>query len=60
MRRAILNLDLVFHFARHGHGFDNQGQLARVRCPTLVLGGALDPVCSIEDQREIAAALRTH
>ena len=57
MRRAILNLDLLFHFARHGHGFDYLGQLARVRCPTLVLGGGLDPVCPIEDQAEIAAAL---
>jgi proline iminopeptidase len=28
-----------------------------VRCPTLVLGGELDPVCPIELQAEIAAAL---
>ena len=60
MRRAILNLDLLFYFARHGHGFDYLGQLASVRCPTLVLGGALDPVCPIEDQQEIAAALPPH
>ena len=31
-----------------------------MRCPTLVLGSALDPVCPIEDQEEIAAAIPRH
>ncbi|MEN8160808.1 MAG: alpha/beta fold hydrolase [Myxococcota bacterium] len=58
LRRSILNLDLLYHFARNGVDFDLRPGLANVRCPTLVLGGALDPVCPIEDQEEIVAALR--
>jgi proline iminopeptidase len=32
-------------------------ELYRVQCPTLVLGGSLDPVCPIEDQEDIVRAL---
>ena len=28
-----------------------------MRCPTLVLGGEDDPICPIDDQADIAAAL---
>lgn len=31
--------------------------LAGAQCPVLVLAGQLDPVCPIEDSRDIAAAL---
>lgn len=37
--------------------FDLLRQLSTLVCPVLVLGGALDPVCPIEDQEDIAAAL---
>ena len=57
LRRSIMNLNLLFHFARNGMGFDFRDALASVACPTLVLGGALDPICPIEYQEEIAAAL---
>jgi proline iminopeptidase len=51
-------LDVMFHFAAdEDRRFDLRAGLARVRCPVLVVGGALDPVCPIEDQEEIAAAL---
>ncbi|HEX2485001.1 MAG TPA: alpha/beta fold hydrolase [Myxococcota bacterium] len=51
-------LDVMFHFAAgEDRTFDLRGGLSRVRCPALVVGGALDPVCPIEDQEEIAAAL---
>ncbi len=51
-------LDVLFHFA----GGENRTMnllpgLAKVRCPTLVMGGEQDPVCPIEDQAEIAEAL---
>ncbi len=44
----------------HGEGrsFDILARLARIACPTLVLGGELDPMCPIECQRDIAAAIR--
>ncbi len=51
-------LDVMFHFAAgEVRTMDLREGLAKVRCPTLVLGGAQDPVCPIEDQEEIAAAL---
>jgi proline iminopeptidase len=54
-------LDVMFHFgAGEDRTFDLRAGLARVRCPALVVGGALDPVCPIEDQEEIAAALPPH
>jgi proline iminopeptidase len=41
-----------------GRRFDLLGELGRIRCPTLVLGGKLDPMLPIECQRDIAAAIR--
>jgi len=56
--RVRWNLDLLYHFARgEARRFDYREALSAVRCPTLVLGGTRDPVCPIEDQEEIAAAL---
>ncbi len=50
--------DVLFHFAGGEiREMDLLPGLAGVRCPTLVLGGEQDPVCPIEDQVEIAAAL---
>jgi proline iminopeptidase len=34
--------------------------LARAQCPVLVLAGKLDPVCPLDDARDIAAALPQH
>lgn len=56
--RTVFALDVMFHFAAGEiRTMDLAPGLARVRCPTLVLGGELDPVCPIEMQEEIAAAL---
>lgn len=58
MARSEMNLDVLFHFAAHQAGaFDFREALGQVRRPSLVLGGELDPVCPIEDQEEIAAAI---
>lgn len=58
IRRTIWNLDVMFHYASAvSPTYDLLPGLARVRCPTLVLGGEVDPVCPIEDQEEIVAAL---
>jgi proline iminopeptidase len=51
-------LDVMFHFAGgESRAMNLLPGLANVRCPTLVLGGEIDPVCPIEMQAEIAAAL---
>jgi pimeloyl-ACP methyl ester carboxylesterase len=34
--------------------------LAAAQCPVLVMAGALDPVCPLDDARDIAAALPAH
>ena len=43
-----------------GHRFNMFPDLARIRCPTLVMGGEEDPMTPIECQADIAAALPTH
>lgn len=40
--------------------FDFFPDLARIRCPTLVLGGEADPMHPIESQADLAAALPPH
>jgi len=58
LKRAVLRLDVLFHFfAGEYRTFDFLPELAKVRCPALVLGGEEDPTTPIEDQADIAAAL---
>ena len=57
-RRIVFNEDILFASA----GGEQQTMnllpgLARAQCPTLVMAGALDPVCPLADSRDIAAAL---
>jgi proline iminopeptidase len=60
-RRTRFALDVMFHFtAGEDRTMNLLSDLARVRCPALVLGGTDDPVCPIEDQEEIAEALPPH
>lgn len=58
MSRAVFNYEVLFHFGRGAQrNFDFFAGLARVKCPTLVMGGEIDPITPIEDQVDIAAAL---
>jgi pimeloyl-ACP methyl ester carboxylesterase len=43
-----------------GRTMDMLHELSRIQCPTLVMGGALDPMTPIECQRDIAAAIPPH
>jgi proline iminopeptidase len=57
-RRTTVNEEILFSWA----GGEQQSMnllpgLARAQCPVLVLAGALDPVCPLDDARDIAAAL---
>ena len=60
--RLLLHRDVTAWFNRpggDGRALDVLADLGRIRCPTLVLGGALDPMTPIECQRDIAAAIRS-
>ncbi len=61
MRRMASNPAATAWFNRpggEGRSFDILARLGRIQCPTLVMGGALDPMLPIECQRDIAAAIR--
>ncbi|WP_437624897.1 alpha/beta fold hydrolase [Sorangium sp. So ce1151] len=56
--RAVIHLDVGGYFvAGEMQTYDLRAALARVRCPTLVLSGDLDPFATVEDARELVAAL---
>jgi pimeloyl-ACP methyl ester carboxylesterase len=58
MPRTVFAFEVLFHFARaEQQAMDFFPALGRIACPTLVIGGEEDPVCPIEDQVEIAAAI---
>jgi pimeloyl-ACP methyl ester carboxylesterase len=57
MERTVVNVDLQFQFFR-GLDLDLTAGLANVRCPTLVVAGALDPITPLVAAEEIVAALR--
>jgi proline iminopeptidase len=51
-------MEVLAHLATNIHPtFDFSGSLGRIKCPTLVLGGADDPVCPLVGSKEIAAAI---
>ncbi|WP_433934541.1 alpha/beta fold hydrolase [Sorangium cellulosum] len=56
--RAVLHLDVGAYFvAGEMQTYDLRADLARVRCPTLVLSGDLDPFATTADARDLVAAL---
>lgn len=60
MKRAIVNLDVMSHFSDPGGehwSFDFRESLSRLRCPTLVTAGALDPITPIEAIQELAGCI---
>ncbi len=62
-RRAVSRSEVLHWFTRPGgeaHTFDLFGDLHRIHCPTLILGGEDDPIHPIESQADIAAALPAH
>ncbi len=61
--RARLRPEVNLWFTRpdgEGRAYDFRPALARVQCPTLVMGGEEDPMTPIVCQEEIAAALPPH
>jgi len=61
--RTIRRPDVLRWFQRaggEGHTFNMLSALARVQCPTLVMGGEEDPMIPIESQSDIAAVIPAH
>jgi len=59
--RAIFNLDILLHFAGGEiRTMQLAPGLARAQCPVLVMAGDADPICPLEDAKEIVAALPQH
>lgn len=60
--RAVVRPELArsFHAPPDGTWFraDLRDDLSRIERPTLVVGGEEDPICPIDDQADVAAAIR--
>jgi pimeloyl-ACP methyl ester carboxylesterase len=58
LARTVWNFDVTEHFIRgEQRAFNLLPELHKIKCPSLVLAGAHDPVCTIEDMKEIAEAI---
>jgi pimeloyl-ACP methyl ester carboxylesterase len=56
--RTRLKLEVGNHFFRNeGFDVDLFPELPNIRCPTLVIGGELDPITPVADSQDIAAAI---
>jgi proline-specific peptidase len=56
--RMKRNLEVAGHFRNSGEmRFDYRSRLSTIRCPVLMMAGALDPMVTIADARELAAGL---
>ena len=57
MQRSVMNFELVADFfKRESRTFNFLPELARVKCPTLIAAGELDPITPVADSKDIAAA----
>ena len=57
--RITLRPDVNFHFFRDEiRTYDWFGELDRIRVPTLVLAGELDPITTVADHEEMVAAIQ--
>ena len=58
LARTRLRPQVANHFFRNeGFTLDLLPELRNIRCPTLVLGGELDPITPVADSQDIAAAI---
>jgi proline-specific peptidase len=58
LARTVWNFDVMEHFIKgEQRTFNLLPELQQIKCPTLLLAGAHDPVCTVEDMKEIAEAI---
>ncbi len=56
--RSVMNLELMADFFQHEeHTFNFLPELGRIKCPTLIAAGDLDPITPLADSQDIAAAM---
>ncbi|MGB3549377.1 MAG: alpha/beta hydrolase [Candidatus Binatus sp.] len=56
--RSVMNLELMADFfERESHTFNFLPDLGRIKCPTLIAAGELDPILPVADSKDIAAAM---
>ena len=56
--RSVMNLELMTDFFKHeSHTFNFLPELGRIKCPTLIAAGELDPITPVADAKDIAAAI---
>ena len=61
--RGVRNAEATRWFScaeGEGNHFDLRDQLHRIRCPVLLMGGTLDPMLPVENQRDIAQLIPAH
>jgi pimeloyl-ACP methyl ester carboxylesterase len=59
-QRAIMRTEVMFHFiVGEQRTMDMLGDLAKIRCPTLVLAGGVDPITPVACSRAIFRAIPT-
>jgi pimeloyl-ACP methyl ester carboxylesterase len=57
-KRTIMNFEMIFAFFRNeSRSFNLLPSLARIKCPTLICAGKLDPITPLADSEDIAAAM---
>jgi pimeloyl-ACP methyl ester carboxylesterase len=56
--RSVTNFDLTYEFFRHeSNSYNFLPSLKRIKCPTLITAGKLDPITPLADSQDIAAAM---
>ena len=59
LTRVRLRPEVGEHFFRgEAFTYDWLGELDRIRCPTLILAGALDPITTLADHEDMAAGIQ--
>ena len=58
LQRQIMNPKLIAHFTLHEERtFNLLPDLGRIKCPTLITAGELDPILPVADSKDIADAM---
>ena len=58
LARTIRRDEVGFHFFRgEAFTYDWMGELGRIRCPTLIIAGELDPITTVADHQDMHARI---